>query len=111
VDRPWAGYGIQTGSWLTGDFNGDGRDDFAHLTAGDYANIWLAQANGHFAVSPHRPWPAYNIQNGSWQTGDFNGDGSTDLLHLTTFGYANLWTAVPGGFSVSWFQPWPGYRM
>jgi hypothetical protein len=30
-----------------------------------------------------QPWPGYGIQAGSWQADDFNGDGLTDLFHIT----------------------------
>jgi len=110
--RPWPGYAIQSGTWQTGNFNGDNRDDLIHLTAGDYANVWLAKRDGSLGVSTFRPWPGYAMQSGSWQTGDFNGDGRDDLVHLTGGDYANVWPARPDGtFSVSTFLPWPGYAI
>jgi hypothetical protein len=109
---PGPGYGIQWGSWETGDFNGDGRDDLIHLTGANYARPWLSRGDGSFDVGYSSPGAGYAMQWGSWQTGDFNGDGRTDLIHLTPGGYAHPWIALPnGGFSVGWFQPWPGYRM
>ncbi len=108
--RPWAGYGIQTGAWWAGDFNGDGLDDLMHLTDGDYANLWLALPGGGFSIKAVRPWAGYGIQTGSWQAGDFNGDGRDDLVHLTDYDYANIWFGqASGGFSVSTFRPWTGY--
>src|SRR5207245_972421 len=111
--QPWPGYGMQLGSWLTGDFNGDGRTDLLHLCCADYANVWLARATGGFTLSPFHPWTGYGMQSGSWLTGDFNGDGRTDLFHLCCANYANLWLAqANGGFSAGpSFQPWPGYGM
>src|SRR5439155_2441501 len=112
--RPWPGYGLQSGSWVTGDFNGDGRTDLLHLCCANYANLWLAQANGGFSAGPpFQPWPGYGMQLGSWLTGDFNGDGRTDLLHLCCTNYANVWLAqANGGFSAGPpFQPSPGYGM
>ena len=41
-----------------------------------------AQANPTFAISAYQPWSGYGVQMGSWQSGDFNGDGKGDLIHL-----------------------------
>jgi hypothetical protein len=119
--QPWPGYGIQTGSWQSGDFNGDGREDLIHLTTGDYTHPWLSNGNGTFAVGFFQPWPGYGIQVGSWQSGDFNGDGSGDLVHLAGNDYVHPWLATtttapppspppPAGFSTrnttSYVTPW-----
>ena len=55
--RPWPGYGLQSGSWLAGDFNGDGKTDLVHLCCTDYANIWLAQPSGVDPAAPQRVLP------------------------------------------------------
>ena len=108
---PGAGYGMQWGSWQTGDFNGDGRDDLIHLTGGDFARLWLSRGDGSFDVGYFSPGPGYGMQWGSWQTGDFNGDGRDDLIHLTGGDYANLWTAQPDGFGLTVIRPWAGYNI
>src|SRR5207247_9965178 len=79
--RPWVNYGIQAGSWLSGDFNGDGKGDLVHLTASDYVNTWLSNGNGTFNVGFFRPWPNYGIQAGIGYAGAFNGDGMGAWLH------------------------------
>jgi hypothetical protein len=108
--KSWPGYGMQTGSWQAGDFNGDGKGDLLHLCCRDYAHLWTSMGNGSFAVTSVQPWPEYGMQTGSWQAGDFNGDGKGDLLHLCCRDYAHLWTSVAnGGFTVSSVQPWPNY--
>jgi hypothetical protein len=108
--RPWANYGIQTGSWLSGDFNGDGKDDLMHLTESDYVNTWLSNGNGTFDVRSFRPWANYGIQTGSWQSGDFNGDGFDDLMHLTESDYVHPWLSNGNGtFDVRSFRPWANY--
>ena len=93
-----------------GDFNGDGRTDLAHMTTADYINIWLSRPDGTFSVSAHQPWPGYNVQSGSWQVGDFNGDGRSDLAHLSQGDYITVWQSqANGSFSLSPHNPWPGY--
>src|SRR5438093_194102 len=108
--RPWPGYGVQSGSWQTADVNGDGKTDAVHLCCDDYANTWLSNGDGTFAVSSFRPWPGYGIQSGSWVAGNFNGDHSADLIHFWGGGPANIWLSNGNGnFSIVPFEPWPGY--
>src|SRR5436309_2510439 len=80
--QPWSGYGVQVGSWQSGDFNGDGKGVLIHLWVPDTTIVWLSQCNGPFAISAYQPWSGYGVQPGSWQSGDFNGDGKGDLIHL-----------------------------
>ena len=108
--RPGPGYGLQSGTWRTGDFNADGRTDLLHLCCGDYVNVWLSNGDGTFTVAAFSPWPGYGVQSGSWQTADVNGDGKTDAVHLCCDDYANTWLSNGDGtFAVSSFRPWPGY--
>jgi len=110
--QPWPGYGMQRGSWQAGDFNGDGKTDVIHLCCPNYANLWLSLGNGSFALTPFQPSPEYAIQIGSWLSGDFNGDGKADLIHLWGQHLANIWLSQGNGtFAVTPFQPWPGYNM
>lgn len=116
-----AGWYLNRSKFVTGDFNGDGREDISILY--DYLNssvkIWtfFGTASGGFAT-PHVTWS--NTAWGDWarttvHSGDFNGDGRDDvaawydysdghdslfLLAGTangTFNAATLaWTAPPG---------------
>jgi hypothetical protein len=109
--RPGPGYWVQSGDWLTGKFNfGDFRDDLIHITEGDYANVWIADRSGSFSLKVFRPWPGYGMQSGNWQTADLNGDGLTDLVHLTNGDYVHTWIAkADGSFTVRSFHPGAGY--
>jgi hypothetical protein len=110
VFQPWSGYGYHLGIWRAGDFNGDNRGDIMHLCCGDYANSWISNGDGSFTVSGFRPWEGYNLQAGGWQSGDFNADGKTDLVHLCCHDYAHQWlSAGSGTFTIGSAQPWPGY--
>src|SRR5215471_5361077 len=77
--RPWAGYAMPNGIWLTGKFTGSANTDMVHIVQGaDYANVWRSKGDGTFEVKPFRPWPGYAMPNGVWLAGDFDRDGKTD---------------------------------
>ena len=110
--QPRPGYGVQLGSWLNADFNGDGNEDLIHLCCGDYANVWLSQGDGSFSETIFQPRPGYGVQLGSWQSADFNGDGNDDLIHFWGADSANVWLSQGDGtFSEVTFAPRPGYGM
>jgi hypothetical protein len=79
------------------DFNGDGHSDV--LWRGDDGTLtdWLGGANGTFSGN----WDNFNNNPGtSWHvvgTGDFNGDGSTDLLLRNDTGTVNEWLGQSNG--------------
>ncbi|MER7623848.1 FG-GAP-like repeat-containing protein [Streptomyces sp. NPDC126503] len=74
------------GKTVTGDYNGDGRDDLAVLYdyTGGAVKVWtfLAQPNGGYAAPfqgfRHDTWGDWSATN--LHSGDFDGDGRDDLL-------------------------------
>jgi hypothetical protein len=111
---PFPGYNMNAGiTWLTGDFTGDGKTDLAHVWSGG-VNLWISNGDGTYNVhSPYLPSAGYDMTQGiQWLTGDFNGDGKTDIAELTTNGVV-LWISNGDGtFTVKpAFLPFSGYNM
>lgn len=51
-----------------------------HASQGtDSVHPWLSNGDGTFAVGSFHPGANYAMSNGLWLTGDFNGDGQSDL--------------------------------
>ncbi|MFE2866602.1 FG-GAP-like repeat-containing protein [Embleya sp. NPDC059259] len=111
----WMRY--ESTKWVTGDFNGDGRDDVAGLYGyGDGSNrlfTFLAKPDGTFADGVDSAY----VGPGNWDwskavflAGDFNGDGRDDTAMLydhdggSTGAYT--WTAKPDGTFNNSFASW-----
>ena len=81
----------------TGDFNGDGRSDLLLRHTNGWMTEWLGQANGSFADNGA---VASNWLHPDWQaagTGDFNGDGISDVLLRHTNGWMTEWLGQANG--------------
>jgi len=92
---------------LTGDFNGDGKTDVLSIDmpasgAGPYG-IWVGLSDGQqLATSRWATWVASRRL--TVLTGDFNGDGKTDIL-LSDPGRPGLWVGLSDGRSFT-FREW-----
>ena len=108
IGDPGGTYNVQSGLWRTGDFNGDGMTDLIHLCCSDYVHVWFSNGDGTYNITQFFPGGGYEVQLGSWQVGDVNGDGMTDLLHLCCGDYIHTWLSNgDGSFSTPLFDP-PG---
>ncbi|WP_158228928.1 FG-GAP-like repeat-containing protein [Chitinimonas sp. BJB300] len=106
----WASYKVHT----SGDFNGDGRTDL-YLNTGNLGgngtqHVWYGKADGGFqdvAIAPlHSSWLRYKVR----ATGDFNGDGKTDVYlnidNLGGQGTQHIWYGkADSGFTDSAYDP------
>ena len=109
---------INTGNFpysvATGDFNGDGKPDFAIAVPGAYAVVVeLNNGNGTFTASAPITVSSGVVTSATIATGDFNGDGHLDLVAMN---YGDPDNGIPstvtflvnngsGGFSIGSVVP------
>ncbi|HEX9389674.1 MAG TPA: FG-GAP-like repeat-containing protein [Usitatibacteraceae bacterium] len=99
----WTGPGVAAMHVVTGDFNGDGRTDFAAWTSvGDQWQICQSTGSG-FTCSY---WNGPGVDAPNVITGDFNGDGKTDFAAYT--GSNGLWQICLAGDTNFICSNWAG---
>ena len=111
--EPW-GFGVTLDpGWEvvgTGDFGGDGLDDFLRVNDEGYVVGEMSNGNGTFSAQ------VLNLKNPGWDilgTGDFNGNGTSDVLIANPTGASETvgllgywesgvtWTLI-NGYSAEW---------
>ncbi len=100
ADDPGYWADINNYNFVSGDYNGDGFTDMLHLVGDNEFNIWLNKGDGTFALSKHNH-PVNDPNNDDLRffflSGDFNGDGRSDLLHLHNDSTAEVWVPQASG--------------
>nr|WP_232534250.1 VCBS repeat domain-containing M23 family metallopeptidase [Plantactinospora sp. KBS50] len=103
----WSDYFGLTGETpLTGDFNGDGKDDIITFTGGTLADVYVELSTGttfccgakwHDWFAPAGEIPA---------VGDVNGDGKDDIITFTHNNLADVYVALSTGTTFTPAQKW-----
>ncbi|TRU57059.1 MAG: calcium-binding protein, partial [Microcystis aeruginosa Ma_QC_Ch_20071001_M135] len=82
--------------------NGDGKTDLIHFDVNNYVHLWQSNGDGTFSIKSFTPGGGYEVgvNNYRYETGDFNGDGKTDLIHFDVNNYVHLWQSNGDGKSI-----------
>ena len=95
VDVSWSIVGV-------GDFNRDGLGDILWRHSSGALSNWLGTPSGGFTPNDANAWNNVEL---AWEvssTGDFNGDGFSDILWRHTDGTVGNWLgSATGGFTVN----------
>jgi hypothetical protein len=91
---------------LTGDFNGDGKDDIVTFTHGSLNDVYVALSNGSSFGAGVKWHDFFAISGEVPAIGDVNGDGRDDIITFTRNSLADVYVALSTGTgfgtSVKW---------
>jgi len=91
---------------LTGDFNGDGKDDIVTFTHGSLNDVYVALSNGS-GFGPGVKWHDFFGLSGEVPSvGDVNGDGLDDIVTFTRNAAADVYVALSNGSSFGASAKW-----
>ncbi|MFD9960127.1 DUF2961 domain-containing protein [Amycolatopsis sp. NPDC058986] len=82
----------------TSDFDGDGKDDIATFTRGDAADVYVSLSDGTKFVQDGWKWHDFFTTGKEIPlTGDFDGDGKTDVATFTRGDSADVYVSLSDG--------------
>ncbi|MEV4357263.1 DUF2961 domain-containing protein [Nonomuraea sp. NPDC049625] len=92
---------------LTGDFDGDGRDDAATFTRGSAADVFVSLSDGTKLVQNGWKWHDYFAAGTEIPAvGDFDGDGRDDIATFTRGDSGDVWVALSTGSGFGTSRKW-----
>ncbi|WP_330466466.1 N-acetylmuramoyl-L-alanine amidase [Micromonospora zamorensis] len=102
-------FGLNGETLLSGDFNGDGRDDIVAFTHGSLADVYVALSTGTSfggGLKWH-DWFAPGAEVGA--VGDVDGDGRDDIIAFTHDTNADVYVALSAGTGFGPGLKWHDY--
>ncbi|MET7276931.1 DUF2961 domain-containing protein [Kribbella sp. NPDC005582] len=95
----WHGhFAVGTETPDVGDYNGDGRDDIATFTGSAAGDVYVATSTGTGFAGDGDLWHDYFAPNGEVPgSGDFDGDGLSDIVTFTQGANADVYVARSNG--------------
>ncbi|MCP5516166.1 MAG: VCBS repeat-containing protein [Verrucomicrobiales bacterium] len=86
-------------NYLVFDVNGDGLTDLLHIKERDQYWLWTSLGNGHFDRQSHAPDYDLDLRanDSDFRTGDFDGNGRTDLIHFAGSDSLYVWMSLGDG--------------
>ncbi|HEY0639995.1 MAG TPA: VCBS repeat-containing protein [Pseudonocardiaceae bacterium] len=91
---------------LTGDFNGDGRDDIVVFTHGSLADVHVALSTGSAFAASSKWHDFFSLGGEVPAVGDVNGDGRDDIITFTRNSLADVHVALSTGSSFTASAKW-----
>jgi hypothetical protein len=98
---PAYGFGHSNGMHYSGDFNGDGRMDLLFFETGTNGIYVTISTGSGFGGSGSGMWTnAFGYLKDNYLTGDFNGDGRTDLAFISPSYEIHVRLSTGSGFAM-----------
>ena len=91
---------------LTGDFNGDGKDDIVTFTHGSLNDVYVALSSGTSFGAGQKWHDFFGLAGEVPAVGDVNGDGRDDIITFTRNNLADVYVALSTGTSFGASAKW-----
>ncbi|MCP2329108.1 N-acetyl-anhydromuramyl-L-alanine amidase AmpD [Hamadaea flava] len=99
-------FGLTGETLLSGDFNGDGKDDAITFTGGSLGDVYVGLSTGSAFAGGVKwdDWFAPGVEVPA--VGDVNGDGKDDVISFTHNAEGDVWVALSTGTSFTASTKW-----